>query len=50
MVANILKYRSDNPIIFYYYTYSKLLGTIEVVIQNSMRLMRNAEFSSWIDR
>ena len=37
MVANILKYRSNNLIILYCYVYSRLLGTTGVVIQNSMR-------------
>ena len=32
MVDNILKYKSSNIIILYYYTYSGLLGTIEIVI------------------
>ena len=36
MVANVLKYRSDNLIILYCYTYSGLLGTTRVVIWNSM--------------
>jgi len=49
MVAIVLKYRKYILIIFYYYTYSGLLGTIEVVVQNSMRLMRNKGFSSQVD-
>jgi len=49
MVADILKYRSISLIIFYYYAYSGLLATVGVVIQNSMGLMRNAEFGSWMD-
>jgi len=32
MIANILKYKSSNLIIFYYYIYSKLANIIEVVI------------------
>jgi len=36
MVDNILKYEIDNLIILYYYTYSELLDTIRVVVQNSM--------------
>ena len=35
IVANILKYRSNN-IILCYYIYSRLLGTIRVVVWNSM--------------
>jgi len=50
MVANILKYGSDNLITFYYYIYSRLLNTVEVVIWNSIGLIRNTEFGSWIDR
>jgi len=41
MIANVFKYRSNNLIIFYYYTYSRLLGTME--------LIRNAEFGPWIN-
>ena len=37
MVANILKYGSDNLIILYCYAYSRLLGITKVVIHNSMR-------------
>ena len=44
MVVNILKYESDNLIILYYYTYSRLLGTIEIVIQNFIELMRSVKF------
>jgi len=32
IVANILKYGSNNLIVFYFCIYSRLLGTIEVVI------------------
>ena len=31
MMANILKYEIINLIIFYYYIYSELLGTVKVV-------------------
>jgi len=48
-MANILKYEDINIIIFYCYIYSGLSDTVEVVIWNSMRLMRNAEFSPKID-
>ena len=48
-MANIIKYRSINLIIFYYHVYFGLLGTIEVVIQNFIELMRNTVFDSWID-
>ena len=44
MVANILKYGSNNLIMLYHCTYSELLGTMEVVIWSSMELMRNAGF------
>ena len=36
MVANILKYGNADLIILYYYTYSKLLGTMKIVVQNSI--------------
>jgi len=49
MVANILKYRSDNLIILYHYAYSGLLGTVGVIIQNSMGLMKHVEFGPQID-
>jgi len=49
IMTNVLKYESINLIIFYCYIYSELLDTIGVVIQNSMRLMRNTEFCPWID-
>jgi len=50
MVANILKYRSDNLIIFYYCIYSRLLSTIGAVIWNFIGLTRNARFGPWIDK
>ena len=49
MIANILKYGSVNPIILCY-VYSGLSGTIEVVVWNSIGLMRNTEFDSQVDR
>ena len=49
MVTIILKYGSVNLIILYYYIYSRLLDIAEVVIQNSIELIKNAEFGSWID-
>ena len=49
MVSNILKYESDNLIIFYYCIYSGLLDTLGVIVWNSMGLIRNVEFSPWID-
>ena len=49
IIANVLKYESINLIIFYYYTYSGLLGTIGIIVQNSIRFMRNTEFCPWID-
>ena len=45
MVANILKYGSADLIILYCYTYSKLLGTMKIVVQNFIRLIRAIEFS-----
>ena len=44
MIASVLKYRSDNLIILYCCTYSGLLGTMGVVVQNSMILIRNTVF------
>jgi len=57
MVANILKYGSVDLVILYCCAYFGLWGTIEVVIQNSMELMktagfgpiRNAGFGFWVD-
>ena len=46
IIAIILKYRSINIIIFYYYIYSELLNTMGVVIQNTMRLMSTEGFGS----
>jgi len=40
MIAIVFKYGSANLIILVYCTYSRLLNTIGVVTQNSMRLMR----------
>ena len=40
----VFKYESGNLIIFYCYTYSGLLDITEVVIWNSIELIRNAEF------
>jgi len=50
MVANIIKYGSINLIIFYCYIYFGLLDTVGIVIQNSMRLVRNTRFGCQIDR
>ena len=50
MVANILKYGNVNLIILYYYVYSVLLDTVEVIFWNSIGLMKNVGFGSWIDR
>ena len=49
IVDNILKYRSGNLIIFYYYMYSGLLGIIRVVIQNSIELIGNVESGTCIN-
>jgi len=48
-VNYILKYRINNLIIIYYYVYSRLLGTIEDIVQNFMKLMKNAGSSSQVD-
>ena len=50
MVAIIFKYKSVNLIILHYYAHSTLLSTIRVVIQNSIELIKNVEFGSWVDR
>ena len=50
MIANVLKYRSDNLIILYCCTYSGLSDTTKVVVWNSIELMRNVGFGSQIDR
>ena len=49
-VNYILKYRTNNLIIIYYYMYSRLLGTIEDIVQNFMKLMKDAGSSSQVDR
>jgi len=49
MVAIFLKYKSINLIIFYYCIYSGLLGTIDIVVQNSIGVMRNKEFGSQVN-
>ena len=36
MVANVLKYRSDNLIILYYCAYYGLSEAVKVVVQNSI--------------
>ena len=45
MVNNVLKYGTRNLIILYYYVYSRLLSTIEDIIQNSMGLIRSVKSS-----
>jgi len=45
MVDYVLKYEMGNLIIIYHCMYFRLSGTIEDVIQNSMELMRDTEFS-----
>ena len=50
IIANVLKYKSVDLIIFYCCTYSKLSGIMKVVIWNSIKLMRNTRFGSQIDR
>ena len=49
IVAIILKYKKYILIIFYCYIYSELLNTTEIIVQNSVRSMRNEEFGSQID-
>jgi len=49
MIANILKYGSIDSIILYYCTYSGLSDTVDVVIQNSMRLIRNTDFGPLVN-
>jgi len=49
MMAIFLKYKSINLIIFYYCTYSVLLGTIRVVVQNSIEVIRNKEFGPQVN-
>ena len=46
IVFNILKYKSDNLTIFYSYIYSRLSDTTEIIIQNSIGLVRNIGFGS----
>ena len=43
MVNNILKYRTKNLIILYYYVYSKLLDIMDNVIWNSIDLIRSVK-------
>ena len=45
MVAIFLKYL----IIFYYCIYSGLLGTIGIVVQNSIGVIRNKEFGPQVN-
>jgi len=49
MVNNVLKYKTGNLIILYYYIYSRLLKITEVVIQNSMKLIRDTESGPWVN-
>jgi len=49
MVNNVLKYRTGNLIILYHYIYSKLSGTIENVIWNSIGLMKSAGSGPWVE-
>ena len=46
IIANVLKYRSDNLIILYCYIYSGLLGTMGAIVWNSLGLTRNTRFIS----
>ena len=49
MIDNILKYKSSNLTILYYYIYFRLLGIIKIIIQNFMRLMKNVRSSLQVD-
>jgi len=49
MVDNILKYGSSNLIILYHYIYSRLSGTMKIIIWNFMRLIKNVRSGSQID-
>ena len=49
MINYILKYGTGNLIIIYYYAYSGLSDTTVYVIQNSIKLIRGTESSSWVD-
>ena len=50
IITIVLKYKSDDLIIFHHCTYSGLSIIMKIVIQNSMRLIRSAGFDSWINR
>ena len=50
IIDYIIKYRTGNLIILYYYIYSELSDIAEYVVQNSMRLMRSIRIGSWVDR
>ena len=45
MVANVLKYRSDNLIILYYCAYYGLSEIMEVIVQNSIGF--DKEYRVW---
>ena len=49
MVDYVLKYGTGNLIVIYYCACSELLGTVEDVVQNFIKLMRNIESSSQVD-
>ena len=50
MVDYIFKYGTGNLIIIYCCIYSKLLGTMMDVIQNSMELMRDTESGPQVNK
>jgi len=50
MINDVLKYRTGNLIILYYYAYSRLLNTIEIVVWKFMKLMRSVGSGSQVDR
>ena len=49
MVNNVLKYRTSNIMILYCCVYSRLLNTMEDIIQNSMGLIQSVGSDPQID-
>ena len=49
MIDYVLKYKTGNLIIIYYCAYTRLLYTTDVIIQNSMELVKDTESGSWVD-
>jgi len=50
MVDYILKYRTSNLIMIYYYVYSGLSDITESVVWNSIELIRGLWSCPWVDR